>query len=70
MGLADLTKTLTLYIPKLIEVIMVNKDENFVFTAFQIVVLSFKDFNDGQELLIMDFISSFCKNYLFKKKGY
>lgn len=56
--------------PKLIEVIMVNKDENFIFTAFQIVVLSFKDFNDGQELLIMDFISSFCKNHLFKKKGY
>lgn len=33
--------------PKLIsKVIMVSKDKNFVFTAFQIVVLSFKNFND------------------------
>lgn len=30
-------------------------------------MLSLEIFNNGQKLLIMRFISSFCRNYLFKK---
>ena len=42
LGLANLMKTQTLYIYKLTEIIMVNKNENYLFTAFKIVLPDFK----------------------------
>ena len=55
LGLANLIKAQTFYIYKLTKVVMVNEDENLVFVAFQVVVPSFKNFNNNQELLIVGF---------------
>lgn len=43
----DLTKTETFCIHKLVEVIIVSKDKDLVFVAFQIVAPSFESLNDG-----------------------
>ncbi len=70
LGPADLTRAQTFCIHKLTEVIMVSKDEDLVFIAFQVVTLSLKGFNDSQELLIVSLISSLSREHLSKKKGY
>ncbi len=49
---------------------MVSEDEDLVFAAFQIVMLSFKDFNDSQEFLIVGFVSSLSVNYFSRQIGY
>ncbi len=46
LGPADLTRAQTFRIYKLMEIIMVSKDKDLVFAAFQVVVPSFKDFNN------------------------
>lgn len=38
---------------------MVNKDKDLIFANFKVKVQSFKDFNNMQELLIMNLVSSF-----------
>ena len=47
LGPADLSGARALYIHETIEVIMVHKDENFMFAAFQVVMPSFECLNDG-----------------------
>ncbi len=63
-------KLLGFCIHELIYVVIVCKDKEFVFAAFQVVVLSLKCLNNGQELLIVSLVQSFCKNHFSKKKGY
>lgn len=43
----NVTRTETFCIYKLIEVIMVSKDKNLIFAAFQVVTPSFENLNDG-----------------------
>lgn len=52
------------------EVIMVNKDKNFVFAAFKVMTPSLKDFNNNQKLLILSLIPSLYKDHLLRKKDY
>lgn len=44
---ADLTKTRTFCIYKLVEVIMISKNEDLVFVGLQVVVLSLESLNNG-----------------------
>lgn len=55
----DLMGAQALYIHKLTEIIMIDKYKNLILTTFQVVVLSFKGFNNSQEILILSFITSF-----------
>ncbi len=68
---ADLTKVQVFRIHESTEVIIiVSKDKNLVFAAFQVVVPSLKGFNNSQELLIVSLVSSFSEDHLLKKNGY
>lgn len=49
---------------------MVCEQENFMLTAFQIVLPSGKHFNNGQQLLIIGFIPYLNSNHLLRKKGH
>ncbi len=70
LGLADLIRAKAFCIHKSTEVIMINKDENLVFSALQVVAPSLKDFNDSQELLIVNFIPNLSGDHLSSEKGY
>ena len=64
LGPVDLTKAQAFHIYELTEVIMVNKDKDLVFAAFQVVVPSLKSFNNSQEFLIVSLVSSLSENHL------
>lgn len=70
LGPLDLTSSWTLYIHKLIGVDLINKDENFKFIVFQVVVLSIRGFNNSKEFLIVNLISSLGRDNFLKKKDY
>ena len=55
LSLTNLMKAQTLYIYKLLKVVIVYKDKNLIFTIFYIVLLSFKGFNNTLKLIIMSF---------------
>lgn len=57
MDLADLRKTQVFCIHELSEIIMVNKDEDLVFPTLQVVMSSFKAFDNSRKLLIMGFLA-------------
>lgn len=64
LGLADLPRAKGLSIHELPEVVIVNKDEDFIFASLQVMTSSLKRFNNSQELLIVSFVSRFGKNHL------
>lgn len=65
LSLAKLLKAQTLYIHEEIGVIKIDKDKNFMLVNFQVVVLDLKGFNNDQQLIHINFISSFkLKNTL------
>ncbi len=70
LGLADLTRAQAFRIHELAEVIVVSKDEDLVFVAFQVVAPGLKGFNDSQELLIVGFVPSLSGDHLSREKGY
>ncbi len=70
LGPADLMKAQVLRIHESTDVIMVSKDKDLVFAAFQVVVPTLKDFNNSRELLIIGFIPSPSGDYLSREKGY
>lgn len=49
---------------------MVGEEENFIFTAFQVVVPSFESLNNSQFFLVVSFLPNFRKNYLFRIKSH
>ena len=69
LGPSDLTRTEALCIYELTEVIVVSKDEDLVFTAFQVLVPSLKDLHNAQELLIVGFVISLSGDYLLREKS-
>ncbi len=50
LGPVNLARAQNFHIHKLVEVIIVSKDENLIFTAFQVIASSFKGFNNSQKL--------------------
>lgn len=70
LDLADLMRAQAFDIHQSTEIIIVGKDENLIFTAFQVVIPSFQGFNNSQKFLILSFISSLNGDYLLKEKNY
>ncbi len=70
LGPAHLTRAQAFHIHELTEVIMVSKDEDLVFAAFQVVAPSFEGFNNSQELLIVSLVPSLSGDHLWREKGY
>lgn len=70
LDLANLLKTEILDIHKLLEVVLISEDKNFVFAAFQIIAPSFKDFNNNWEFLVVSFVASLDGNHFLIKIGY
>lgn len=70
LSLTNLSKVLALSIHKLTEVVEVSKNKNLLLRAFKVVIPSLKESNNGQELLILSFITSFGKDYYLRKKNY
>lgn len=66
----DLAETWTFSIRKLAKVVMFDKNNQFVFTAVEIILPSFENHNNGKRFLIVSFIISLYKNYLFTKKSH
>ena len=67
---ADLSGTQVLYIYKTTEVIVVRKDKNLIFAAFQVMAPSLKCLNNGKKLAVLGLVSSFCRNHFFRKECY
>ncbi len=70
LGPADLTRAQAFRIYESAEVIMVSKDEDLVFAAFQVVAPSLKGFKNSQELLIVGLVPSLNGDHLSREKGY
>ena len=51
------------------ELVIVRKGEDLVLTAFQVVMPSFQNLNNGQKLLIMDFIAGLSGDHLSREKS-
>lgn len=67
---ADLTRTHIICIHELLEIIMISRDKNLIFTSFQVVAPSFKSPNDIQKLLLIGFVMYLSRNHPSREKGY
>ena len=47
------------------KIILINKNKFFIFTIFYIVLLSLKNLNNCQKLIIINLITSFIRNQIF-----
>lgn len=70
LGPSNLPGTPALDISELVEIVIVNEDKDLKFIAFQVVTLSLKGFNNGQEFIVVSFVLSLYRDYLPKQKGY
>lgn len=53
MSLLNLVEAQTLSIYKLMQVVVIGKDKDFIFTTFQIIVPNLKSFYNSQEFTIV-----------------
>ncbi len=53
----------TFCIYKLMEVVVIHKDKNLVFAAFQVVMLSLKGFNNSQKILVVSLVIGLNGDY-------
>lgn len=49
---------------------MLDKDEKFKFSTFQVVMPSLKGFNNNQKFLVVSFVPSLYQNNFSREKGY
>ncbi len=70
LGPIDLVRVQVFYIHELTEVIIVDKDKDLVFAAFQVVTPSLQGFNNSEKLLIVGFVLSLSKDHFLREKGY
>lgn len=63
----NLIKTKIFYIYKIAKSVMANKEKNFIFTIFKVLLLSLKTLNNSQKFIIVNFILNFYKNCFLKK---
>lgn len=59
-SLLDLSKTQFFDNYKLAKIVIINKNKNPKFSAFQLVAPSLESLNYSQEFLIMNFVLGFC----------
>lgn len=62
LSLTNLLKPKILGIYKLKRIIIVNKNKNLIFTAFQVIASSFKGFNNSQKFFIIGFVAYLSQN--------
>lgn len=67
LDLADLSRTWTLVIHELKNVVLVSEDKDLIFAAFQVMASSLKSFNNRQELLIVSLVSSLNRYHFLRK---
>ena len=48
---------------------MIYKDKHLIFAIFLIMIPCFENFDNSQKFTIIDLITSFYRNYYFKKKA-
>lgn len=70
LSLINLPKAKTLSIHKLLKVVVIIKNKDLIFIAFQVVVLCLKSFKDSQQLLIIFFVPYLYRNHFSKEKNY
>lgn len=70
LGSLNLIKTQAFYIYELTGVVIVSKNKNLIFAAFQVVMPSLISFNNSKRHLIIYFASSIYKNHFLRKKNY
>ena len=63
LGPSDLSRVKAFCIHESTEVVVVRKDKDLVFAAFQIVAPSLKGFNDSQELLIVGLVAGLSRDH-------
>lgn len=59
LGLIEIARAQVLYFYKLTEVIIISKNEKFIFAIVKIILLNLEGLNNGQEFLIVDFVPYF-----------
>lgn len=70
LGPINLPRTQAFCIHELFKVIIVSKNKKLIFAVFWVVVPHFKNRNNGWELLIVRFVSSFSEDHQLKEKSY
>ncbi len=70
LGPADLAKARTLHIHELTEVVIISKDKDLMFTAFQVVASSLKIFKNSQEFMIVSLVPSLSGDHFSREEGY
>ena len=70
LGPIDLLKAQTLCIHETTKVMMICKDENLIFAAFQVMAPYFEGFDDSQKLAVVDLVLCFRWNHFIQKKRY
>lgn len=68
LSLSNLTGAETVWIPKSMQIVIVDRDKELIFVTFQIVVTSLECFNNGQKLIVVSFVPSLYKNPRSGKK--
>ena len=68
LGLADLSRSQTLYIYEPTKAVVIYKDKHLVLATFQIVMPCLENFDNSYMLAVMGLISSLCRNHFFQKK--
>ena len=48
---------------------MVNKNENLIFAAFQVVAPRFKSFNHSPDFLIVSLVSNLNRDFFLEKRA-
>ena len=69
LGLSDLAKAQALCIHESTELIVVHKNKDLVFAAFQVMAPSLKSLNNGQEVMIVGLIAGLSGDHFSKKKA-
>lgn len=69
LSISNLAEAQALCIYKPIEGMIIDEDNKLIFVVFQVVTLSLNSINNSQNLLIISFILSLCRNYVFQDIG-
>lgn len=70
LSLVDLARIEAFCSYKLTEIIMVSKDNNLVFIAFQVMAPSFENFNNSQEFLVINLVANPGGDHFLREKDY
>lgn len=58
------------YIYKVMQIIVICKNERFMLIIFEIVLQYLKNFNNGQNLIVIALVVDFGKDYSLREENY